>query len=114
MTDKPWFRYVKRYLMEEYPFIIDVIPEPNHMEYNSLYFIRIIIDRNKLTDYGGELVNKISTKLIPFLSSEVSNGDVIEDNISKDLTRLSSGLPHNIRPDRRISIGAFYNPEGLF
>lgn len=114
MTDKPWFRYVKRYLMEEYTFIIDVVPEPNYMEYTSLYFIRPIIDKNKLSEYGGELIDRINSKLIPFLSYEVSNGEVLEERISKTLRRLSSGLPDNIKPDRKISIGSFYNPNGSF
>jgi len=114
MTDKPWFRYVKRYLMEEFPFIIDVEPEPNYRDYESLYFIRPIIDKNKLSDYGGELKDKINSKLIPFLSYEVSNGELIEEDIMNALRRLSSGLPDNIRPDRKISVGSFYNPKGTF
>jgi hypothetical protein len=114
MTDKPWFRYVKRYLMEEYPFIIDVEPEPNYMDYETLYFIRPIIDKNKLSDYGGELKDRINSKVIPFLSYEVSNGELIEEDIMKTLRRLSSGLPDNIKPDRTISVGSFYNPKGTF
>ena len=110
MTDKPWFKYIKKYLMKEFPFIIDVVPEPNYMDYTSLYFIRIIIDIDSMTTKRYKASSNHT--LIPFLSSVATNGDVIEETISKILTKLSNGLPPNIKPDRRVSIGSFYNPKG--
>lgn len=110
MIDYPWFRYIKRYIMKEYPFVIDVVPEPNYMEYTSLYFIRLIIDIDSMDTRHNDATK--TTKLIPFLSYAATNGEVLEDSISKTLTRLSKGLPDNIKPDRRVSLGSFYNPKG--
>ena len=45
------YKVIKKTLMRQYPFVIDIIPSEDHEKYKTLTFFDVILDGKKLNEY---------------------------------------------------------------